>query len=47
MSFIYNNTDYELQLCRMQGSATVRYFDCTILLHTHRWINVSSKIVSH
>lgn len=31
MRFIYNNTDYEMQLCRMQGAATVRYFDS--LLH--------------
>lgn len=31
MRFIYKNTDYEMQLCRMQGAATVRYFD--YLLH--------------
>jgi len=31
MCFIYNNTDYEMQFCRMQGAATVRYFDS--LLH--------------
>jgi hypothetical protein len=31
MHFIYNNIDYEMQLCTMQGAATVRYFDS--LLH--------------
>ena len=31
MRFIYNNTDYEWQLCTMQGAATVRYSDS--LLH--------------